>query len=102
MSVNQVYLDLDYTLAEVISQTKTRLEDIDASMAEACNSIATLTVCGWAGESKDAFVDKFSVFKNDMRSFYEGLNELCSVLTEVEYRGLDVLHHGNSLPYSLT
>ncbi len=97
MPQGEVYLDLDQLKNEVIIQTENKLKEIDAAMEQACNTIAVLTICGWSGEAKDAFLEKFSTYKMDMRLFYNKLADLKTTLNGIYEEGTTIVEQGKSL-----
>jgi len=80
-------IDLDRLANEVIALGDQRLADIDSAMTAACNSVAVLTMSGWEGKSKEAFMMKFTTFKKDMRIFYENLSSFQGALRNTCSKG---------------
>lgn len=101
MPQGEIYLDLDQLESEVITQTSSKLAEIDSAMERACNIVATLTVCGWNGEAKDSFLRTFTEYKSEMRIFYENLSAFKKVLEDIHDKGGTVLEQGQAISSAL-
>lgn len=101
MPSEEIYLDLDQLIDDAKAQTDSAVNEIDTAMIQACNIVATLTTCGWSGEAKDAFLEKFTEYKKGMRVFSGNLASLSAALAEIHGSGTDVLEQGKSLSGSL-
>ncbi|MDR2487324.1 MAG: WXG100 family type VII secretion target [Clostridiales Family XIII bacterium] len=97
MAMPGIHLDIDQLMNDVIVLTDTKLMDIDAAMTASCNAVAILSVSGWSGEAKDAFIEFFSGFKQEMRVFYENLSTFNEALKKIQEEGEAAYNEGRSL-----
>jgi len=95
-----IKIDLD-GLQNVITLNETQISNIDAMMTAACNAVATLTVLGWEGKTKDQFLTKFTDFKQTMKAVYENLKNFNSELKSIKSDGDTLYQEGSSLISSL-
>jgi uncharacterized protein YukE len=97
MGAADIYLDLDQLNTDIIDQNKIKLQEIDSAMKSACNAVASLTSKGWQGESKDAFIEKFSEYKQSMRIFCEYVKEFNNQLKIIKDNGRKLITQGNKI-----
>ncbi len=101
MAQAEIYLDLDQLQESVIAKNNQKLQEINKVMQSACNTVAVLTVSGWSGESKDAFMQRFTDFKRDMRLFYEYVSQFNKQLKTVHSKGENVYAKGSGIARTL-
>lgn len=97
MALPEIHFDIDQLMNDVITMNTAKMREIDTAMQSACDTVATLTVMGWEGESKDAFLTQFTKFKKKMRLFYENLHEFNNCLKKIHAEGEDVYQQGGTL-----
>ena len=101
MAMPEIHLDIDRLLNDVISMNDAKLKDIDTAMVSSCNAVATLTVMGWEGKAKEAFMNKFNEFKKEMKAFNENLNAFNHCLKQIQANGEIVYSQGSVLTNGL-
>jgi WXG100 family type VII secretion target len=69
MTNRDIYLNLGQLNAEVIALNNQKSKDIEQAMRRACSAVSRLTLRGWEGESKEAFVSNFAEHKQEMQAF---------------------------------
>jgi uncharacterized protein YukE len=98
---DEISLNIDKLMSTVILANSVQLANIDSIMETSCNTVATLTISGWGGEAKDAFIEQFSGFKQEMRAFYENIQAFNETLKTIRDSGAAVYQNGSSLRSAL-
>lgn len=97
MSYNDIYLDLDQLKDEIIALHDRKLKDIDNAMRTASNTVGTLVAIGWSGASKDAFIEKFSDYKKEMKFFCDYMTAFNMQLKIIHSDGRRLIAQGNTI-----
>jgi uncharacterized protein YukE len=101
MAAADIYLNLVQLKSDIITINDNKLKEIDKAMKSACTAVATLAGSGWSGDAKDAFMEKFTQQKNDMRIFYENVKELNKHLKTIQVNGKKLVAQGNKIAAKL-
>ena len=96
MAESDIYLNIGQLNEKIIKFNKDMLNDINKAMKSICNTVGTLTVVGWAGASRDAFVEKFSEYKNNMRIFYENMDSFNKQMKTIYSEANSIIDQGSS------
>ena len=99
--MTDIYLNLERLKSEIITLTDKKLAETDKAMRSACNAAATLTASGWEGDSKGAFMERFTKHKNDMKICHENIKELNKQLKTIHAEGRKLLAQGNKVATKL-
>jgi uncharacterized protein YukE len=96
-----IYLNLERLKSEIMDINDKKLREIDTAMQSACNAVATLTSCGWSGNAKDAYMERFSEYKCGMKIFSENVKEFNKQLKTIHTDGKKLLAQGNKIAVKL-
>jgi len=97
MARADIYLNLEQLKSEIMTINDKKLQEIDKAMRSACNAVASLTSSGWSGEAKDAFMEKFTEYKKDMRIFCENAKEFNKQLKTIHANGKKLITQSNKI-----
>jgi len=82
-----IYLDLEQLRNEAILLNDKKIQEINRDISAINSTVNRLTLLGWAGESREVFIEKFSVYKKDMGVFCEYLKEFNKQLKTIHSNG---------------